>query len=125
MFGFRSKQVSGNKTPRRQATYKPQFDDLEKRELMSVTTLGLVGVTTSTNLATKGQPSAAGLALINGLTDPVVRSTALTNYQDGSISRNDMIDIFFKGSVGYTHLTNAAASSLQTLVNSGATVRMP
>ncbi|HYV37629.1 MAG TPA: hypothetical protein VE988_18130 [Gemmataceae bacterium] len=124
MFGFVSKWFSGQRTPGRKATYQPQFDDLEKRELMTVSPLGALLGTTANYKITQ-VPTAAGLALINSLPDLTVRATALGDYQDGVISRNDMIDIFFKGSVGFTDLTNAALSSMQTLVNNGTTVRMP
>jgi hypothetical protein len=72
------------------------------------------------------EPTAAGLALINGLPDTPVRTAALADYQrDGFISRNDMIDILFRGTTGFTDLTDAERTSLQTLVTNGPTLAMP
>jgi hypothetical protein len=106
---------------------KPQFEALEVREVMSVLGAGQVGAPSGsfTDVDT-GAPTAAGLALINGLLDTPVRSQALADYQtDGVISRNDMIDIFFHGTTGFTDLTSVELASLRTLVNNGPTVSMP
>jgi hypothetical protein len=127
MFGFTKKLFSTHKKPRRQATYKPQIEVLEKRELMSVVPLPVVGTTgilASAGAFLPPQPTADGLALINSLPDTPVRSTALADYQrDGMITRNDMIDIFTNVSL---NLTADEISSLGTLVYNGpTTLTMP
>jgi hypothetical protein len=124
MFGRSSKLFSGRKKPGRKATFKSQFEALEKREVMSVTSIGTVAVISGVLADPYGpQPTAAGLALINGLADTPVRSTALADYQrDGFISRNDMIDIFSTGTVGFTNITAPEIYSLGTLVYNGPTV---
>src|SRR5208337_1160320 len=72
------------------------------------------------------QPTAAGLALINGLSTTQVRTTALADYQrDGYISRNDMLDIFSAGTSNYRSLTAGEFNDLSTLVGNGPTVGMP
>jgi hypothetical protein len=87
---------------------------------------GVKGETTGTFDPAGPEPTAAGLALINGLPDTPVRTAALADYQrDGRITRNDMIDILFHGTTGFTDLTNAELASLRTLVANGPTVGMP
>ncbi len=132
MVGFASKLMSGNKTSSHKTTFRPRFEPLEERELMSATSLAAgTGLTnTNVNLSPGGamglQPTPAGLALINGLADTPVKSAALADYQQhGSITRNDMIDIFFKGTTGFTDLTTSEAASLRTLVTNGTTLLMP
>src|SRR5262249_42113908 len=127
MFGLTHKLFAGPKKPGRKATCKPQVEALEKREVRSVLG-GLVGGTsgTLTGADNPPPPTPEGLALINSLPGTLVRSTALAEYQrDGRITRNDMLDIFFHGTTGYTGLTNDELTSLQTLVNNGPVVRMP
>jgi hypothetical protein len=130
MFGLANTLFSRHKKPGRKSTFKPQFETLEKREVMSGFS-ALSGVVATTSWTLGGaflppQPTAAGLALFNSLPDTPVRTTALADYQrDGGISRNDMIDIFQNGTTGFTDLTNDELSSLQTLVKNGSTVAMP
>lgn len=77
-------------------------------------------------LAAMPQPTAAGKSLINGLTDPTIRATAMTDYlRDGDLTRNDMIEIIKAGSNQYTFITANEFHDLQTLVSNAATVGMP
>jgi hypothetical protein len=123
---LRSRLFSGRKQRNRKATYKLQLEALEKREVMTLLGGVRVGPGTLTGAFLPPPPTTAGLALINSLPDTPVRSTALADYQrDGEITRNDMIDIFFTGTTGYTDLTNSELVSLQTLVKNGPTVAMP
>ncbi len=129
MFGFISKLFSTNKKPVRKSSFKPQFDTLERREVM--TTLGVAQFigTTATNFETvytPPAPTAAGLAVVNSLPNATVRATVLADYQrDGQVTRNDMIDAFYSASNGFTYLLPGALPSLQTLVNNGPTLDMP
>jgi hypothetical protein len=93
----------------------------------SLVSLPVVGTGTLAGAFLGPQPTAEGLAFLNGLPDTPVRSAALTDYQrDGYISRNDMIDIFASGSSGYTNLTADEINSLGTLVYNGpSTLAMP
>src|SRR5690242_11916781 len=92
---LRSTLFSGRTQRNRKATYKPQFEALEKREVMTLLGGVRVGPGTLTGGFLPPPPTAAGLALINSLPATPVRSTALADYQrDGAITRNDMIDIF-------------------------------
>ena len=105
---------------------------LESRELLSVSPVLSVAtvVPASSLLATTGgifkpTPPAAGVALINGLTDPTVRAAALTDFdRDFALTRNDMLDIFSKATNGYTSITAAQVLDLETLVDNGVTVGM-
>jgi len=130
MFGLAAKLFSGHKTPLRKATFKPHFETLENREVMSVASaVQAVAVNVGAfklDTLLPPQPTAAGLALINGLPDTPVRTAALTDYQrDGSISRNDMMDILSTGTTHYTSAKSPVFASLNTLVNNGSTVGMP
>jgi hypothetical protein len=130
MFRFISQLFSAPKKTAPRPTYKPQLEALENRELMSVSPINVAGDLAPTSreayLGSPYQPTPAGLALINSLPNTPVRTTALADYQrDGLITRNDLIDIFNKGSSGFTDLTNPELSSLQTLVNNGSTLLMP
>lgn len=130
MFRLFNKLRSAPKKSAPRPTCKPQLEALENRELMSVSPIDVKGLIGPTHLeANPGpfyQPTPAGLALINSLPNTPVSTTALADYQrDGLITRNDMIDIFTKGSSGFTDLTNTEQSSLQTLVNHGSTLDMP
>jgi hypothetical protein len=128
MFGLANTLFLGHKTRGRKATFKPQVESLENREVMSrFSVLSSIAVTSGTfkNVDTP-QPTAAGLALINSLPNTPVRATALADYQrDACISRDDIIEIFHNGTTGFTDLTNDELSSMQTLVNNGSTVAMP
>jgi hypothetical protein len=128
MFGI-TNLFSGRKHTSRKGTIKPQFDALESRDLMSVSPI-LGSIASISNTLKIGpsspQPTAAGLALINGLTDPTVRSAALTDYQrDGAITRNDMIDIFSQGTSNFDFVSSPALASLKTLVSHATTIGMP
>jgi hypothetical protein len=163
MFGITHRLSSDLKKRGRNATYKPQCEALEKREVLSIMLTGglgdgttgtltgpqlppggsgdgttgtviasflpgggVQGQTTGTILDPPPDPTPAGLALINGLPDPLVRASALADYQsDGSISRKDMLGIFSDASIDYTSLSNTAITSLKTLVDNGPTVLMP
>src|SRR2546427_5004053 len=99
MFGLAGNLFRGHQKPRK-TSFRPQFEALEKRDTPSVSTLlHSVAITSGTlTLYIPPQPTAAGLALINGLPATPVRTTALADYQrDGFISRNDMMDILNKG----------------------------
>jgi hypothetical protein len=106
MFELTRNPWTSRKTSGRRTSYKPRFEALERREVLSVTT--------------------AGLNLINSLPDTPVRTAALADYQrDGAITRNDMIQILHDGTDGFTYVLPGVLSSLQTLVNNGPTVGMP
>jgi hypothetical protein len=124
MFGLSKQKKSAPKS-----TFRPELEALEQRDLMSgFSIIRPVPVTTGTFAGAYAppQPTAAGLALINSLPDTPVKTAALADYQrDGIITRNDMIDIFYQGTTGFTDLTNAELTSLQTLVTNGTTVGMP
>ena len=110
---------------------------LESRELMSVTpvlssalgTAVSVGALKASTLANiPPSPPAAGVALINSLTDANVRSAALADFsRDFGITRNDMMDIFNRGTLGYTAVTSTCIESLEKLVqpSNSATLGMP
>jgi hypothetical protein len=101
---------------------------LEPRDLMSVTSILSTAAVYNVGLYAywPPQPTAAGQALINGLSDPTIRSVALTDYnRDGQITRNDMMDILKQGSAQYTFITATQYRDLLTLVNNGTTVAMP
>jgi hypothetical protein len=59
----------------------------------------------------------AGILFLDSLSDPNVRSAALNDYAtDGAITRKDMMDIFSRGTAGYTVCTSSAIESLEQLV---------
>jgi hypothetical protein len=126
MFGLTSKRLLGRKKCAPTIPFRPQLEALEQRDLMSgFSIIRPMPIATGT-FAPPPPPPTPGLALINGLADTPVKTAALADYQrDGIITRNDMIDIFYKGTTGFTDLTNAELTSLQTLVNNGTTVGMP
>ena len=70
-------------------------EQMESRDLMSVTSAVSTSLLQTVNLNNVGivlppwkpMPTAAGFALINGLSDPTVRAAALTDYtNDGQIT---------------------------------------
>jgi hypothetical protein len=127
MFGLNTKLFANARNRIRKSTFKPQLEAMEDRRLMSVFTGGILSggnVTSILNLPP--QPTTAGLALINSLPATPVKTEALADYQrDGFISRNDMLDILSIGTTHYTSATSPVFTSLNTLVNNGATVGMP
>ena len=122
------RQLAGaKKRSARKPTFRPRCEALERRDLMSASA-GLQTVPVTGLGVVKGytSPTAAGLALINGLADTPVRAAALADYQrDGYLSRNDMLDILNKGTTGYTSATPAEFASLEALVSNGPAVGMP
>jgi hypothetical protein len=121
------KLAGGQKGPARKPTFTPRCEALERRDLMSASA-GLQTVPLTGLGVVKGyaSPTAAGLALINGLADTPVRAAALADYQrDGYVSRDDMLDILNKGTAGYTSATPAEFASLEALVSNGSAVAMP
>jgi hypothetical protein len=102
---------------------------MESRELMSVASAAVTRVLvdqTAVAYFPPPPPTAAGLALINGLPNASVRSAALADYtRDGQLTRNDMMDIFSKATNQYSSIVATAVGSLETLVANGPTVAMP
>jgi hypothetical protein len=124
----RGKARSGRLSPARSRNVHLQLEALEERTVMSLVSLsGIVANTgTLTGAFLPPTPTSFGLALIKGLPDTPVRSAALADYQrDGLISRNDMIDIFNKGTSGYTWCTSSEFSSLKSLLFDASVVGMP
>jgi hypothetical protein len=132
MFKLNTKLFRRDRSRSREGTFKPRFDALEQREVMSTLVSGVLAGSIASSSITSvlgnlwPQPTTAGLALINSLPNSTVRAAALSDYQrDGYISRNDMLDILSTGTTNYTSATSPVFTSLSTLVSNGSTVGMP
>jgi hypothetical protein len=128
MFGLNTNlfRSACNRSPK--GTFKPHLEALERREVMSLVTSGILANPPTSVLGNfyGPQPTPAGLALINSLPATPVKTTAMADYQrDGYISRNDMLDILSTGTSHYTSAATPVFTSLNTLVSNGSTVGMP
>jgi hypothetical protein len=82
MFGLISKLFAGRKKPDGKPGFRPRLEALERRDLMTgLAGLPVGGITVVNGGSLTLPPTAAGLALINGLPDTPVRATALADYQ--------------------------------------------
>jgi hypothetical protein len=133
MFGlFRNLLVDRKTGPeRRRRLRRPlHLEALEDRCVPAAVMSGGTGGVTGGGQGGVGglieQPTAAGLALINSLSTPQVRTTALADYQrDAYISRNDMLGIFSAARSTYGYVAAGAFTDLGTLAGNGPTVGMP
>ncbi len=144
MFKFLSKSSSGGKRARVIKAPRLCVEELEIRTVLSATTLTTAALTTAATLSISTVPAlllnnpgngvnpgtsppvTPGVALIQSLPDSTVKIVALADYlRDGYISRNDMLDIFAKGTASYKSATEPVIASFQTLINNASTVGMP
>ena len=126
MFALTRNLWTSRKTTGRRTSYKPHFEALERREVLSAVPLTNPAVVAVVAPADAPSPTPAGLALINSLPDTPVRTAALADYQrDGLLSRNDLIQILHDGTDGFTFVLAGEVDSLQTLVDNAPTVGMP
>jgi hypothetical protein len=126
MFALTRNLWTSRKTTGRRTSYKPHFEVLERREVLSAVPLITPAVAAVVAPADVPSPTPAGLALINSLPDTPVRTAALADYQrDGLLSRNDLIQILHDSTGNYTYVLPNVVGSLQTLVDNASTVGMP
>jgi hypothetical protein len=144
VFKFLAKSSSGGKWARANKAPRLCVEALEIRTVLSATALTTAPLTTAAtssistapalllnnpgNGVTPGTspPVTPGVALIQSLPDTTVEIVAMADYlRDGYISRNDMMDIFAKGTASYKSATQAVIASFQTLINNASTVGMP
>jgi hypothetical protein len=139
---FRATNAARAACPSRRSAYKDRailnVEALETRNLMAAltttvlthvvpTTLTGVGSTGNGTTANAGDftgttnpnVTTAGINFLDSLSDPNVRSAALSDYAtDGALNRTDMMDVFRRGTAGYTVCTSSAIESLEVLVES-------